>query len=57
MLHDPDAYDQPGTFNPDRFLQSEFGTKADADTEGRRNDTHFGAGRVGLQSRRQCISY
>lgn len=46
MFHDPDAYDYPDEFIPERFLASEFGTKSGADNGGRRHDLHFGGGRV-----------
>jgi cytochrome P450 len=46
MFHDPQAYEDPETFNPDRYLLSEFGTKQSADNTGRRHDLHYGGGRV-----------
>ncbi|KAF8990695.1 cytochrome P450 [Hymenopellis radicata] len=45
IFHDPDAYEDPEKFNPDRYLLSEFGTKSGADNTGRRADLQFGAGR------------
>lgn len=45
MLHDPDSYDQPDTFMPERFLTSPFGTKPGADDTGRSKDIYFGGGR------------
>lgn len=48
MLHDPEVYDEPDAFKPERFLTSEFGTKPGADLAGRRNDLHFGGGRVSV---------
>ncbi|KAF8510750.1 cytochrome P450 [Gautieria morchelliformis] len=45
MFHDEEAFDKPEAFNPDRFLDSEFGTKAHVDTTGRRHDYVFGTGR------------
>lgn len=38
---------------PERFLESEFGTKAGADTTARRNDFAFGAGRVGAEHQQE----
>lgn len=35
---------------PERFLESEFGTKPGADNTARRNDFAFGAGRVSTHS-------
>lgn len=46
MFHDPNVYDDPSTFNPDRFIENEFGVKAGVPTEDRRNNFAFGAGRV-----------
>lgn len=45
MLHDPDAYEDPDTFRPERFMSSKFGTKDGVSDEGRREDLHFGGGR------------
>ncbi|KAF8510747.1 hypothetical protein JB92DRAFT_2727273 [Gautieria morchelliformis] len=46
MFYDEEAFDKPEAFNPDRFLNSEFGTKAHVDTMGRQHDYAFGAGRI-----------
>ncbi|KAK7692435.1 hypothetical protein QCA50_004060 [Cerrena zonata] len=40
-----DYYDNPHIFDPERYMQSEFGTKPDVDTSAFRNDMIFGAGR------------
>ncbi|KAJ7810305.1 cytochrome P450 [Mycena olivaceomarginata] len=45
MFHDPQAYEDPEIFNPDRYLLSEFGTKENVDDTGRRHDLHYGGGR------------
>ena len=45
--HDPDVYDAPETFNPDRYLRSEYGTKPGVDESDFRHTLIFGAGRVG----------
>jgi len=43
--HDPDVYDAPETFNPDRYLRSEYGTKPGVDESDFRHTLIFGAGR------------
>ncbi|KAI8961019.1 cytochrome P450 [Daldinia sp. FL1419] len=45
LFHDPDLYDDPEIFNPERFLNSPFGTKQGAYTGAYRNNLAFGAGR------------
>ncbi|KAJ8702960.1 hypothetical protein PTI98_001627 [Pleurotus ostreatus] len=45
VFHDPELFDDPESFNPERYLLSEFGTKAGANTEGFRDSLPFGAGR------------
>jgi len=44
--HDPDVFDKPETFNPDRYLRSEYGTKPGVDETNFRHTLIFGAGRV-----------
>jgi hypothetical protein len=44
--HDPDVYDHPEIFNPDRYLQKEYGTKQGVDESDFRHTLIFGAGRV-----------
>lgn len=46
IYHSEELYDDPLVFLPERFLESEFGTKSGADTAGLRGDLHFGSGRV-----------
>ncbi|KAF4605482.1 hypothetical protein EYR40_004266 [Pleurotus pulmonarius] len=45
VFHDPELFDDPESFNPERYILSEFGTKVGADTEGFRDSLPFGAGR------------
>lgn len=46
MFHDEGVYHEPEVFNPDRFLTSEYGTKAHVDDFGLRHNLAFGSGRV-----------
>ncbi|KAI0088621.1 cytochrome P450 [Irpex rosettiformis] len=46
ILHDPEVYDDPEVFNPDRYMESDVGTKKDHENDiGQRNDLTFGGGR------------
>ncbi|ENI04575.1 hypothetical protein COCC4DRAFT_40692 [Bipolaris maydis ATCC 48331] len=45
IAHDPDFFDHPEEFRPERFLETEFGTKPGVDATGYRNNFIFGAGR------------
>lgn len=45
MLHDPEVYERPDDFWPDRWISNEFGTKAGVDDSDRRNNIWFGSGR------------
>ncbi|KAJ9379712.1 hypothetical protein DTO063F5_7083 [Paecilomyces variotii] len=45
IYHDPEFYDEPEKFGPERFIKTEFGTKEDVNATGYRNNLAFGAGR------------
>ncbi|KAF8993425.1 cytochrome P450 [Cyathus striatus] len=45
IFHDPDMFDEPDTFNPERYLISEFGTKPGIDASSFRHNFQFGGGR------------
>ncbi|KAI0695237.1 cytochrome P450 [Cytidiella melzeri] len=44
IFHDPDVYENPEWFWPDRYMKSDVGTKT-KDVPGQRNDMAFGGGR------------
>ncbi|KAJ7589603.1 cytochrome P450 [Mycena floridula] len=45
IYHDPDAFDEPEVFNPDRYLLTEHGTKLGFDASDFRATLPFGSGR------------
>ncbi|EIN04046.1 cytochrome P450 [Punctularia strigosozonata HHB-11173 SS5] len=45
IYHNPDVYDDPEMFNPERYLKSEFGTKPDVDPSYFKHTMPFGFGR------------
>jgi len=49
MYHEPSVYKNPSIFNPDRFLESQYGTCESVRDEDhiRRSSYPFGSGRVG----------
>lgn len=44
-MNDPDLFDSPETFQPERYLDNPFGTKAGADLTAFRDNFLFGGGR------------
>lgn len=56
-LHDPEMYDAPEEFRPERFVAHKYGLKADV--EGWRNTLPYGAGRricLGMQVAENSLS-
>lgn len=49
IFHNPELYDDPDLFRPERYLESKHGTKPGADTTFFRDNFAFGAGRVGIR--------
>ncbi|KAL1665077.1 cytochrome P450 [Schizophyllum commune] len=45
LFHDPDLFDEPYTFNPDRYMLNEHGTKPGVDDSAFRNTLIYGFGR------------
>ncbi|ESK85919.1 cytochrome p450 [Moniliophthora roreri MCA 2997] len=45
IYHNPQHFDNPGTFNPERYLSHEFGVKEGVDASFFRDDLVFGYGR------------
>ncbi|KAI0793050.1 cytochrome P450 [Irpex lacteus] len=46
ILHDPEVYEDPEMFKPDRYMESDVGTKKEHENDiGQRNDLTFGGGR------------
>ncbi|KAL1721917.1 cytochrome P450 [Schizophyllum commune] len=45
LFHDPDLFEDPYTFNPDRYMLAEHGTKPGVDDSAFRNTLIFGFGR------------
>ncbi|KAK0469876.1 cytochrome P450 [Desarmillaria tabescens] len=45
IFHNPDVYDEPEVFNPDRYLLTEHGTKPGVDDSHFRSTLVFGSGR------------
>ncbi|KAF8991292.1 cytochrome P450 [Cyathus striatus] len=45
LFNDPEFYDKPESFNPERFMATKFGTKPGVETKDFRNNFAFGAGR------------
>ena len=51
IFHDPDVYENPEWFWPDRFLDNDVGTKKEkGEVPGQRNDIAFGGGRVSIRA-------
>ncbi|KAL4257466.1 hypothetical protein AB1N83_010315 [Pleurotus pulmonarius] len=61
MHRDPDKFDDPETFEPERYLATTYGTKTEDDGAAFRDNMHFGPGcrlcpGVGMGSRNLAIN-
>jgi hypothetical protein len=55
IFHDPDVFDEPESFKPERYLSSEYGTKNGVDASAFRHTLPFGAGRVSLKVNNEIL--